>query len=113
MILFTPGPFIWKLWMFDLSLTVILYEPALSVFTLAVPFLRVMVKPGPTVPVNFVTLLVAPIGAARASAATRPATSSAIRDIVLLWRNWLLTSTVPRSFWISAPDTRDRGLGAR
>ena len=83
--LFTPGPVRWKSWMFDLSLTVILYEPALSVFTLAVPFLRVMVKPGPTVPVNFVTLLVAPIGAASASAATRPAASSAIRDIVLLW----------------------------
>jgi hypothetical protein len=37
------------------------------------------------VPVNFVTLLVAPIGAASASAATRPAASSEIRDIVLLW----------------------------
>ena len=96
--LFTPGPFRWKLWMFDLSLTVILYLPAFSVFTLAVPFLRVIVKPGPTVPVNFVTLLVAPIGAASASAATRPAASSAIRDIVLLWRNWLLAYTRPTIF---------------
>src|SRR5262245_63399321 len=84
MTLFTPGPLRWKLCMFDLSLTVILYEPGLSVFTVAVPFFRVMVKPGPTVPVSFVTLLVAPIGAASASAATRPPATSAIRDIVLL-----------------------------
>src|SRR5262245_51350771 len=87
MILFTPGPERWKSWMFDLSLTVTLYVPALSVFTLAVPFFRVMVKPGPTVPVSFVTLLVAPVGAASASAATSPAATSAIRDIFLLWRN--------------------------
>src|SRR5262245_37456080 len=87
MILFTPGPERWKSWMFDLSLTVILYVPALSVFTLAVPFFRLMVKPGPTVPVSFVTLLVAPIGAASARAATRLAATSAIRDIILLWRN--------------------------
>src|SRR5262245_26274991 len=87
MTLLRPGPLMWKSWMFDLSLTVILYEPGLSVFTLAVPFFRVMVKPGPTVPVSFVTLLVAPMGAASASAATTPAATSAIRDIFLLWRN--------------------------
>ena len=69
--------------MFDLSDTVIEYLPALSVFTLTVPFFRVMVNPGPTVPLSFVGPI-APLGAASASIATSPAAKSAIRDIFLL-----------------------------
>ena len=40
--------------MFDLSLTVIVYLPGFSVLTFAVPFLSVIVKPGPVVPFSFV-----------------------------------------------------------
>ena len=43
----TPGPVRWKLWMADLSDTVSLIFPAFVGF-----FAIVMVKPGPTVPLN-------------------------------------------------------------
>src|SRR5262245_43897289 len=47
----TPGPFSVKLWMFDLSLTMTMYLPRLSVGTFPpCPFLSEIVKPGPTVP---------------------------------------------------------------
>src|SRR5262245_33174787 len=85
-ILFTPGPVRWKLWMFDLSLTVIAYLPGLSVVTFAEPFLRLIVKPGPTLPVSLVGPM-APTGAASASTATTRAATSAIRDIILLLRS--------------------------
>lgn len=69
--------------MFDLSDTVIEYLPALRVFTLTVPFFRVIVNPGPTEPLSLVGPI-APLGAARTSIAATPATKSAIRDIFLL-----------------------------
>src|SRR4029450_9290639 len=72
--------------MFDLSVTVIVYLPAFSVLTFTPPFLREIVNPGPTVPVSLVGPM-APTGAASARVATRPAASSVIRDIILLWRN--------------------------
>ena len=49
-VLSTPGPVRWKSWMELLSFTVILYVPGLSVFTAAPSFVRLIVKPGPTVP---------------------------------------------------------------
>src|SRR5205809_4935643 len=67
--LFTPGPVRWKLWMPDLSATVIVYLPALSVVTFFEPFLRLMLKAGPTTADSFT-------GAADAVAAI---TSDAIR----------------------------------
>src|ERR671934_2000662 len=50
--LLMPGPVRWKLWMFDRSLITILYLPALTLLTFVVPFLSVIVKPGPSVPVS-------------------------------------------------------------
>src|SRR5262245_40631832 len=51
--LFRPGPVRRKLWMFDLSETVIVYRPAFTDLNVLPAFLSVMVKPGPTVPVSF------------------------------------------------------------
>ena len=48
----TPGPKMWKLCAADLSLTVIVYAPGLSVLTALPPFVSVIVKPGPTVPAS-------------------------------------------------------------
>ena len=47
----TPGPVRWKLWMLALSSTLIVYVPAVSVLTsLPLASVRLMSKPGPTVP---------------------------------------------------------------
>ena len=50
---------------------------------LAVPFFSEIVKPGPVTPFSFVGAI-APVGAASASAATRPAARSEMRVIFLL-----------------------------
>src|SRR5207253_3000022 len=82
-LLFTPGPFRWKLCIGDLSCTTIRYLPCFSFFTFAVPFFSVMVKLGPTTAVSFT-------GAADAAVTTTSAAITAassarrIRDIVLL-----------------------------
>ena len=52
--LFTPGPVRWKLWMFDLSDTLIVYDPARRLVTFELPFFMPIVKPGPTVAFNVV-----------------------------------------------------------
>ena len=49
----TPGPSSTKLWIEALSETAIVYMPALSIRTGAVPRFSEIVKPGPTVPVRF------------------------------------------------------------
>src|SRR4051812_17568308 len=67
--LFTPGPLRWKLWIDDLSEILKTYFPALSFVTFAVPFLRVIVNPGPTVPVN--------VGVAASADGTASAATSA------------------------------------
>src|SRR5262249_51522328 len=71
--LFTPGPFRRKLWIGDLSETVIEYLPGLSFLT-AAPFdSRWMVKPGPTSPTSFLG-----VDAAMADAAKPPLTTAAV-----------------------------------
>src|SRR6266536_1339256 len=83
--LFRPGPLSRKSCAFDLSTTVIAYLPAFNVLTFAVPFLSVIVKPGPVVPFSFVTPIPADVGAATATTVTRPAMRYEMRDIVLLF----------------------------
>src|SRR5918992_3376408 len=71
---------------FDLSVTRIVYLPALSVRTRVEPFFSVIVKPGPTVPVNRVaSLAVEPVeGMTSATAAASATIVSQIRDMSLL-----------------------------
>ena len=64
--------------MSDLSAIAIVYLPAFSVLTFALPFLSVIVKPGPTVPVSF---CVAIVDALEASAS--PATAAVSRIATL------------------------------
>src|SRR5829696_1381267 len=100
--------------MFDLSATVIAYFPGLSVLTVAVPFFRVIVKPGPTVPFSFVGDI-APTGAAgaaSASATTRPAASSGMRLMVLLCVLAFLPSSRLEPIRISDGGDTSRGAAA-
>src|SRR3954452_24019746 len=55
--LLSPGPFRWKLWMFDLSRIRIAYLPAFSVVTFLPALVSVIVKPGPSVPTSFVAVV--------------------------------------------------------
>src|SRR6476660_2250218 len=81
--LLSPGPVRWKLWMFERSFTTILYFPALSDVTLVLPFFRVIVKPGPSVPVRVGTA--AEAEATNTSAAPSSATRARrVRNILLL-----------------------------
>src|SRR5215831_8645602 len=69
--LLMPGPLRWKLWMLDMSLITNLYLPAFRLVTFELPFFNVIVKPGPSVPVN--------VGvAADADAATTSAPASSV-----------------------------------
>src|SRR4051812_7161663 len=69
--------------MFERSLMTILYFPALSDVTLVLPFLRVIVKPGPSVPVRVGTA--AEAEATNTSAAPSSATRARrVRNILLL-----------------------------
>src|SRR4051794_26978025 len=81
--LFTPGPVRWKLWMLDKSLTTILYLPALRLVTFVLPFLSVIVKPGPSTPLSVGVAAEAEptIVSAAASSVT---SASRVRSIVLL-----------------------------
>src|SRR2546430_5832569 len=53
-VLATPGPTRWKLWIADLSLTRTTYVPCLSFLTILPALLSVMVKPGPSVATRIV-----------------------------------------------------------
>ena len=64
----------WKLWMLDLSATLIVYWPGLSVLTGLPALVSVIVKPGPTVPASCVAAEPAKAGAASA----RPAAMAAV-----------------------------------
>src|SRR5262245_34406336 len=81
--LFTPGPLRWKLWMFERSLTTILYLPAFRLVTFWPLFFSVIVKPGPSTAFSV-------RGAAEAEATnTRAAASSVtsanrVRSMLLL-----------------------------
>src|SRR6476646_4085939 len=74
----TPGPVRWKLWMLDLSLTVIVYVPCGTDFLLIV-----IVKPGPSVAVSVPAWVVAVAPAARASPAATVPTATRMRVIDL------------------------------
>src|SRR3954469_7608690 len=83
--LFRPGPLRRKLWMFDLSATLSVYLPGLSFVTFFAPCLRLIVKPGPTVPLRAVAAEDASeTGTATASAVTTAAVISRSRVMVLL-----------------------------
>src|SRR4051794_34847006 len=80
-ILLTPGPVRWKLWMFDLSTTVMTYVPALSAVTALPPAcLSVIVNPGPTVPASFGGGTERPGAASAAAAATATADARNTRN---------------------------------
>src|SRR3954468_21447950 len=84
--LFTPGPVRWKLWMFDRSLTTILYFPALSEATFLPLFFRLIVKPGPSMPFSVGVAAVADAVTARAAAIS--ATSASRVRCMFLLREW-------------------------
>ena len=71
--LLTPGPVRWKSWMLDLSLTVIVNEPAFSVLTGLPLDVSAIVKPGPTVPTSLP-------GAAATAVVAVPATTATINN---------------------------------
>src|SRR6476646_1386291 len=90
--LFRPGPLRWKLWIDDLSEILNTYFPAFSLVTFAEPCLRVMVKPGPTVPVS---VGVAASAEGTTSAATIAATATNFMS--LLRQSGTLTAPRVRS----------------
>src|SRR5436190_11995793 len=82
--LFRPGPNRWKLCVLAVSLTAILYLPALSFVTFLPPFVSLIVKleSGPTLATSFG--VAAELPAAATSAATPAALMMRRRDMTLL-----------------------------
>src|SRR5207244_7049190 len=64
-VLLTPGPLRWKLWIDERSRMMITYLPAFTVFLFIV-----IVKPGPSVPISVFVRVAAKDGTARARDAT-------------------------------------------
>src|SRR4029453_6683204 len=80
--LFRPGPIRWKLWIVDLSSTLIVYFPALIVLRSLSPFSTSILKPGPTSPLSWAVF--APAVAARTAPAVATASTASVDRIIRL-----------------------------